>query len=69
MALPSMSAEHAIPGLPALSETVWGHGYDLARQFNPDARLGKVVGRDAAAAVEIAGADRSGVCDTPSTEL
>jgi DNA-binding PadR family transcriptional regulator len=38
-----MAAEHAILGLLALSESGVGHGYDLARQFNPDAPLGNVV--------------------------
>lgn len=38
-----MPAEHAILGLLALSETGTGHGYDLARQFSPDAPLGNVV--------------------------
>lgn len=40
---PGMPAEHAILGLLALSETGAGHGYDLARQFSPDAPLGNVV--------------------------
>jgi PadR family transcriptional regulator, regulatory protein AphA len=38
-----MPAEHAILGLLALSETGSGHGYDLARQFSPEAPLGNVV--------------------------
>ena len=38
-----MPAEHAILGLLALSETGSGHGYDLARQFSPNAPLGNVV--------------------------
>jgi DNA-binding PadR family transcriptional regulator len=38
-----MAAEHAILGLLALSESGMGHGYDLARQFNPEAPLGNVV--------------------------
>jgi DNA-binding PadR family transcriptional regulator len=38
-----MAAEHAILGLLALSESGIGHGYDLARQFSPDAPLGDVV--------------------------
>jgi len=41
--LAGMPAEHAILGLLALSETGSGHGYDLARQFSPDAPLGNVV--------------------------
>ena len=40
---PGMPAEHAILGLLALSETGTGHGYDLARQFSPEAPLGNVV--------------------------
>ena len=40
---PGMPAEHAILGLLALSETGAGHGYDLARQFSPEAPLGNVV--------------------------
>jgi PadR family transcriptional regulator, regulatory protein AphA len=40
---PGMAAEHAILGLLALSESGVGHGYDLARQFSPDAQLGNVV--------------------------
>jgi PadR family transcriptional regulator, regulatory protein AphA len=42
-AVPGMVAEHAILGLLALSESGIGHGYDLARQFGPDAPLGDVV--------------------------
>lgn len=42
-ASPGMPAEHAILGLLALSETGAGHGYDLARQFSPEAQLGNVV--------------------------
>ena len=38
-----MAGEHAILGLLALSESGTGHGYDLARQFSPDAPLGNVV--------------------------
>jgi DNA-binding PadR family transcriptional regulator len=38
-----MTAEHAILGLLALSESGIGHGYDLARQFSPEAPLGDVV--------------------------
>jgi DNA-binding PadR family transcriptional regulator len=38
-----MAAEHAILGLLALSESGVGHGYDLARQFSPEAPLGNVV--------------------------
>jgi DNA-binding PadR family transcriptional regulator len=38
-----MAAEHAILGLLALSESGTGHGYDLARQFSPEAPLGDVV--------------------------
>ena len=38
-----MAAEHAILGLLALSEFGMGHGYDLARQFSPEAPLGNVV--------------------------
>ena len=38
-----MVAEHAILGLLALSESGTGHGYDLARQFSPEAPLGDVV--------------------------
>jgi PadR family transcriptional regulator, regulatory protein AphA len=38
-----MAAEHAILGLLALSEFGTGHGYDLARQFSPEAPLGDVV--------------------------
>jgi len=38
-----MAAEHAILGLLALNESGIGHGYDLARQFSPDAPLGNVV--------------------------
>jgi PadR family transcriptional regulator, regulatory protein AphA len=38
-----MAAEHAILGLLALSESGTGHGYDLARQFSPEAPLGNVV--------------------------
>jgi PadR family transcriptional regulator AphA len=41
--IPGMAAEHAILGLLALSESGKGHGYDLARQFSPDAPLGNVV--------------------------
>jgi len=41
--VPGMAAEHAILGLLALSESGTGHGYDLARQFSPDAPLGNVV--------------------------
>jgi len=41
--VPGMAAEHAILGLLALSETGTGHGYDLARQFSPEAPLGNVV--------------------------
>src|SRR5215212_2011023 len=41
--VPGMAAEHAILGLLALSESGMGHGYDLARQFSPDAPLGNVV--------------------------
>jgi PadR family transcriptional regulator, regulatory protein AphA len=40
---PGMAAEHAILGLLALSESGTGHGYDLARQFSPEAPLGNVV--------------------------
>lgn len=40
---PGMAAEHAILGLLALSESATGHGYDLARQFSPEAPLGNVV--------------------------
>jgi DNA-binding PadR family transcriptional regulator len=38
-----MAAEHAILGLLALSESGTGHGYELARQFSPQAPLGNVV--------------------------
>jgi PadR family transcriptional regulator AphA len=38
-----MAAEHAILGLLALSDSGMGHGYDLARQFSPEAPLGNVV--------------------------
>ena len=38
-----MPAEHAILGLLAVSDTGSGHGYDLARQFSPDAPLGNVL--------------------------
>ena len=41
--VPGMAAEHAILGLLALSESGIVHGYDLARQFSPDAPLGDVV--------------------------
>jgi PadR family transcriptional regulator, regulatory protein AphA len=41
--VPGMAAEHAILGLLALSESGVGHGYDLARQFSPEAPLGNVV--------------------------
>jgi PadR family transcriptional regulator AphA len=41
--VPGMAAEHAILGLLALSESGIGHGYDLARQFSPEAPLGDVV--------------------------
>ena len=41
--VPGMAAEHAILGLLALSESGRGHGYDLARQFSPQAPLGNVV--------------------------
>src|ERR671917_446316 len=41
--VPGMAAEHAILGLLALSESGMGHGYDLARQFSPEAPLGNVV--------------------------
>jgi PadR family transcriptional regulator AphA len=41
--VPGMAAEHAILGLLALSESGTGHGYDLARQFSPEAPLGNVV--------------------------
>src|SRR5215204_813933 len=41
--VPGMAAEHAILGLLALSESGIGHGYDLARQFSPDAPLGNIV--------------------------
>ena len=41
--VPGMAAEHAILGLLALSESGIGHGYDLARQFSPEAPLGNVV--------------------------
>jgi PadR family transcriptional regulator AphA len=41
--VPGMAAEHAILGLLALSELGIGHGYDLARQFSPEAPLGDVV--------------------------
>ena len=41
--VPGMAAEHAILGLLALNESGIGHGYDLARQFSPDAPLGNVV--------------------------
>lgn len=40
---PGMPAEHAILGLLALSESGTGHGYDLARQFSPQAPIGNVV--------------------------
>ena len=38
-----MPGEHAILGLLAVSDTGSGHGYDLARQFSPDAPLGDVL--------------------------
>jgi DNA-binding PadR family transcriptional regulator len=38
-----MAAEHAILGLLALSDSGMGHGYNLARQFSPEAPLGNVV--------------------------
>jgi PadR family transcriptional regulator, regulatory protein AphA len=38
-----MPAEHALLGLLAVSDTGSGHGYDLARQFSPDAPLGNVL--------------------------
>jgi PadR family transcriptional regulator, regulatory protein AphA len=38
-----MPAEHAILGLLAMSDTGSGHGYDLARQFSPEAPLGDVL--------------------------
>lgn len=41
--LSGMPAEHAILGLLAVSDTGSGHGYDLARQFSPDAPLGDVL--------------------------
>src|SRR5215217_2921591 len=41
--VPGMAAEHAILGLLALNGSGIGHGYDLARQFSPDAPLGNVV--------------------------
>jgi PadR family transcriptional regulator, regulatory protein AphA len=41
--VPGTVGEHAILGLLALSETGAGHGYDLARQFSPEAPLGDVV--------------------------
>jgi PadR family transcriptional regulator AphA len=41
--VPGMAAEHAILGLLCLSESGMGHGYDLARQFSPEAPLGNVV--------------------------
>lgn len=41
--VPGMAAEHAILGLLALSKSGTGHGYDLARQFSPEAPLGNVV--------------------------
>ena len=41
--VPGMAGEHAILGLLALSESGTGHGYDLARQFSPEAPLGDVV--------------------------
>ena len=41
--VPGMAAEHAILGLLALNEFGMGHGYDLARQFSPEAPLGDVV--------------------------
>lgn len=43
LVVPGMAAEHAILGLLALSESGTGHGYDLARQFSPEAPLGNVV--------------------------
>jgi PadR family transcriptional regulator AphA len=43
LVVPGMAAEHAILGLLALSESGRGHGYDLARQFSPEAPLGNVV--------------------------
>ena len=42
-AAPGMAAEHAILGLLALRDSGTGHGYDLARQFSPEAPLGNVV--------------------------
>jgi PadR family transcriptional regulator AphA len=42
-AAPGMAGEHAILGLLALSESGTGHGYELARQFSPQAPLGNVV--------------------------
>src|SRR5918994_3107584 len=41
--VPGMAAEHAILGLLALSDSGMGHGYNLARQFSPEAPLGNVV--------------------------
>ena len=41
--VPGMAAEHAILGLLALRDSGTGHGYDLARQFSPEAPLGNVV--------------------------
>lgn len=38
-----MAAEHALLGLLALRRDGQGHGYDLARQFDPDAPLGNVI--------------------------
>ncbi len=38
-----MPAEHALLGLLALSNDGTGHGYELARQFGPDAPLGNVI--------------------------
>ena len=38
-----MPAEHAILGLLALSKSGSGHGYDLARQFGPNAPLSNVL--------------------------
>jgi PadR family transcriptional regulator, regulatory protein AphA len=41
--VPGMAAEHAVLGLLALRDSGTGHGYDLARQFSPEAPLGNVV--------------------------
>jgi PadR family transcriptional regulator AphA len=40
---PGMASEHALLGLLALDERGAGHGYDLARQFEPGAPLGNVI--------------------------